>query len=229
MNTKRIFSIFFSVVLIVGLTAFVFVKTQTFYRLYEQGERLFLAGKTYRAIPYLKGAYARQPDHNRAAWLLVWSYERVGKSIDAQKILERMFAQGDKTNELVKHLADMYYSNDDFENAEYMYAKLLSQKEDVEIQKKYTEVLTWRKDYKKALMLLEGMLRENPDDYQLIELYADILTWTKDYVSAEKQYRKLLDANIHRKTVTLKLADLLRYDGRNDEALKAYKQYWLEE
>lgn len=229
MNIKRLLNILLFAALIIATTSFVFVKTQTFYRLYEQGERLFLAGKSHRAVPYLKGAYARKPEHSRAAWLLVWSYERIGKHIEAQKVLERMFAMGDKSDELVRHLADMYYSNDDFENAEFMYGKLLRDDANPETTKKYAEVLTWRKDYKKAMMVIEMMLKENPQDYALIELYADILSWSQKFKKAELEYRKLLAAGVHRKTVTLKLADILRYDGRNDEAVEVYTQFWLED
>lgn len=229
MNIKRLFYVLLAGVIIVVTTAFVFVKTQTFYRLYEQGERLFLVNKTHRAIPYLKSAYARQPNQVRAAWLLVWSYERIGKNKDAQQILERMYAMGNTDDELIRHLGDMYYSTNDFKNAEFMYQKLVSKQADLETQKKYAEVLTWQKDYKKALKLLDNMLKDNPEDYALLELYADILSWTQNYKEAEKEYRKLLAAGIHRKTITLKLADILRYDGRDKEAVDVYLQFWLED
>lgn len=228
MNIKRMAYVFVVALIIILTTAFVFSKTQTFYRLYEKGERLFLAGKTHRSIPYLKGAYARQPSHSRAAWLLVWSYQRIGKNKEAQKVLEKMFARGDSSDELVKHLADMYYSNDDFANAEFMYGKLLGPDADNETKKKFAEVLTWQKDYKKALMLIEDMIEDNPNDYPVVELYADILSWTEQFKLAEVQYRKLLKAGVHRKTVTLKLADILRYDGRDEEAIRVYEQFWLE-
>lgn len=229
MSIKKVLKLGAVVICIVALTVFAFAKTQTFYRLYEQGERLFLAGRTHRALPYLKSAHARQPDHSRAAWLLVWSYERLGKHVDAQKVLERMFAMGDTGDELVRHLGDMYYSGNNFKDAEFMYSKLISDDADPETKKKYAEVLTWQKDYKKAMMLIEDMLEEDPQDYKLLELYADILSWDKQYKEAEKQYRKLLAAGVHRKTITLKLADVLRYDGRDDEAVDVYTQFWLED
>lgn len=221
---KKIFGIC-ATLIIVSATVFCFYKTQTFYHLYEEGQRLFLAGKDSRALPFLKGAFARMPEDTNTAWYLIWSYERLGRYKDARKILEKLKKNGVQTLDLYEHLGDMYYDENNYSAAEEIYGLYLDKAESQFIRSKYIEVIAWQKKYDDALNQLVDYIIDYPTDNRMRELKADILAWDGRFDQAVDEYKMLIRVGVNRKKILSKLADTLRYAGRDEEAVDLYNEY----
>ena len=122
-------------------------------------------------------------------------------------------------------LAGTYFGLGELEKAEVLYEWLLDPK-DKEAYVKYAKVLVAQKKYKKAIVVLDGLVRDYWQDYALVEFLADIYSWDKQFDNSVTYYRLLLSLELEgrEKEISLKLADTLRYAGRDEEAVEIYSQ-----
>lgn len=90
------------------------------------------------------------------------------------------------------------------------------------------ERYSWIGENDKALQYLNNYDEYSDFSNEQRIFYADVLTWNKEYKKAAIEYEKVLASGLVRKDILLKLADALRFDGRDKEAIKVYSQYWKE-
>lgn len=72
---------------------------------------------------------------------------------------------------------------------------------------------------------MKNLLRQKPEDYKLIELLADTYSWKNDYDNAILLYKRIIAKTGPSKEIMWKLAEALRYAGKNAEAAEFYNQY----
>jgi predicted Zn-dependent protease len=128
----------------------------------------------------------------------------------------------------IEWLGDTYYGLKKYDLAQRYYQSFLENKPNsYNVRKKLAEVLVWQKNYQDAFPILQAQLKDRPQDSQTKELLADVYAWSKDYDNAIKLYKELLEnkTGSDKKDLALKLAETLRYAGKNAEAIELYKKY----
>ncbi len=226
-TTARIRKLVLSLVtiaIIAGTTA-IFQSTQSFYKDFAQGERYFRYRKYSKALPYFVSAYNLNPTSPEVLAYLLWTYQNLGMKKETGIILAALYKSDPENIAVLEQLADVYYSQSGFAQAEDMYRKILEIKDSFSVRRKLAEVVVWQKKYKEAVPLLEELMKEKPDDYKLIEFYADVSSWAKEYEKAISAYRELLSSGHGSRGTVLKLAEVLRFAGKDEEAVSVYDEY----
>jgi tetratricopeptide (TPR) repeat protein len=214
-----------AIIMIIAATTLIFHQTQSFYKLYSQGERLYKQAEYEKAARFFLAALKLKPGSLKTAAHLLWTYERLDDKDALLQAAERVLALNPKDSEIVRELGDIYYSFLDYPKAEVLYRRALALKTDALVKKRLAEVLAWQKKYPEAALLLEELARQKPGDAQLIEFLADIYAWEKEYDQAALLYRRLLSQRKRSPELVLKLAEVLRFSGNDAEAIKLYNQY----
>jgi tetratricopeptide (TPR) repeat protein len=209
---------------VVVITTIVFHSTQSFYMNSVRGIRCFRGERYQLAISYLTIAHQQKPNDLEIARYLVYSYDQLGNKEKVVELLEIINArQHDVT--LQHWLAGTYFGLGELEKAEVLYKRLLDS-ENKEAYVKYAEVLVAQKKYKKAIAVLDGVVRDYWQDLEMVEFLADVYSWDKQFDNSVTYYRLLLSSEMEgrEKEISLKLADTLRYAGRDEEAVEIYSQ-----
>ena len=71
-------------------------------------------------------------------------------------------------------------------------------------------------------------MKRRARDFEFIEFIADIYSWAEEHNKAMGLYEKLISYDYDVDDMRLKLADELRYVGRDEEAIEPYKKYLKE-
>jgi tetratricopeptide (TPR) repeat protein len=213
--------------LIITATTFAFQNTQGHYRNYSLGARCFEQGKYLDAVLYLNRAHKVRPNDLETTKYLVLTHKELGNKIYALKLLGNLVEIAGTDASTKRELGDIYFGLDDYVNAEKYYRQSLLMKSDTSVQKKLAEVLGCEKKYGEATAILERLIGQKPGDYEASELLADIYSWDKEYDKAISLYYKLMSSTSRsgKKSILLKLADIMRYTGRDEEAVLLYNQY----
>jgi tetratricopeptide (TPR) repeat protein len=77
---------------------------------------------------------------------------------------------------------------------------------------------------RRAAALVEKLLLRNPDDNKIKEKAADIYSEAGLYEKAEILYKALLDAGFSQEEIIFKLAEVLRFQGKYEEAINFYEK-----
>jgi len=210
---------------VVVITTIVFHSTQGFYMNSVRGMRYFKHERYQPAISYLTIACQQKPNDLEVARYLVYAYDQLGNKEKVVQLLEKINTRQHDVS-LQHWLAGTYFGLGELEKAEALYKRLLPESEDKETYVKYVKVLVAQKKYKKAIVVLDGVVRDYWQDYALIEFLADIYSWDKQFGNSVTYYRLLLSSEPEgrEKEISLKLADTLRYAGRDEEAVEIYSQ-----
>ena len=214
-----------SIIAIIALSNYAFHATQTFYKIFNRGERHYLKGEYTESLPFFVEAFNMQPDDLRTGTYLLWNYERLGMRKKATHVLEVMAKHNPDDLMLKEQLADFYYHLLDYKKAEGVYRFILKEDDTFNIRRKLAEVLVWQKEYPQAITILEDLIKKDPRNLELTELLADVYSWSGEFNESIKLYKKLLAKNYHEEDIVLKLAETLRFAGRDDEAIKLYNEY----
>jgi len=225
MKRTTLIAVIASALAIIGATSAVFHVTQDAYKFFMLGRRHFDAGRYGEALPLLGRAHALEPGNREAAHYLLWTCDKLGRQEDARSVLEKLVQQTPDDTPSVLWLADLSAAVRDFARAEALYRKIFAREPSPEIGKKLAEALAWQKKYPEALAELAVLRSENPDDTAAAELFADISSWSGNYGQAITAYRLLLGRPGADRGIYFKLAEALRFAGRNDEAVEMYRKY----
>ncbi|MBN2106190.1 MAG: tetratricopeptide repeat protein [Deltaproteobacteria bacterium] len=225
MKRITLFAVIASALAILGGTSAVFHLTQDAYKAYMLGRRHFDAGRYGEALPLLTRAHALEPGNREAARYLLWTFDKLGRQEDARSVLEKLVQQAPEDTASVLWLADLSAAVRDFARAEALYQKIITREPSPEIRRKLAEALAWQKKYAGALAELTLLRNEIPDNAASAELFADVSAWSGNYGQAIDAYRELLDRRDVDKRIYFKLAEALRFAGRNDEAVEMYRKY----
>lgn len=226
---KVLFLILLLSLSIVIATSVVFHRTQGFYKDFVRAKRFFNAGSYKKSLVYFESAFTHCPDRMDLLQYLAWNYSKVGRQNKVAGILTTMTQINSDDIESEKWLADTYYGLNDYGKAEDIYRDILKKHEDREVRRSLAEVLVWREKYSQAIPILENLLDKNQGDLKLIELLADVYGWQKEFASSIDMYNKLLAMALKgedRKRISLKLAEVYRYNGQNEDAIKLYEKFF---
>lgn len=214
---------------IVTATSAMFHGTQGFYKDFVRAKRFFDIGHYEKSLAYFESAFKYCPDRIDLLQYLAWNYSKVGQQNKVAEILTTMTQINSDDIKSEKWLADTYYGLNDYGKAEEIYRNILKKHEDRNVKRSLAEVLVWRENYSQAIPMLKSLLDENQDDLKLIELLADVYSWQKEFANSIDVYNKLLKTPLKgedRKRVSLKLAEVYRYNGQNEEAIKLYEKFF---
>lgn len=213
--------------LIISATTFVFQYTQYHYKNYSLGTRYFKQGKYHQALLYLTRAHNVQPNNIKTVKYLVLAHKKSGNKAYALKLLENLTETAAEDPETKQWLGDTYFGLDDCVNAEKYYRQSLLMEFDASVQRNLAEALICQKKYNQAIAILKQLIRQKPKEYEATELLADVYFWNKEYDKAIRLYYDLMSSTDRpdNKDILLKLADIMRYAGRDKEAISLYNQY----
>ena len=229
-NAKKVlFIILLFVLSIVIATSAIFHGTQGFYKNFVRAKRFFNTGHYEKSLVYFESAFKYCPERIDLLQYLAWNYSKVGRQNKVAEILTTMTQINSDDIKSEKWLADTYYGLNDYGKAEEIYQNILKKYEDRNVKRSLAEVLVWREKYFQAIPMLKSLLDENQDDLKLIELLADVYSWQKEFANSIDVYNKLLTIPLKgedRKRISLKLAEVYRYNGQNEEAIKLYEKFF---
>ena len=215
-------------VIICVATTITFQWTQTGYKNFHRGLIRYNRGEYLKAIQYLEKIYPQQKQYPDALYYMVMSFNKLGDNPQLADTLEKFSQINQSDIKNIEWLGDTYYGLKKYYLAQRYYQRFLENKPNsYNVRKKLAEVLVWQKNYHDAFPILQTQIKDRPQDSQTKELLADVYVWSKDYDSAIKLYKELLDnkTGSDKKDLALKLAETLRYAGRNAEAIELYKKY----
>jgi tetratricopeptide (TPR) repeat protein len=221
---------FLSVVAIILTTTIVFHLTQGDYITWHKGRRLFERRLYANALPYLEKSFEIDYNDSNVAFYLLIAYRNVNRVEESIQVLETILSRNPDDEKVAMALAGICYRTGDYLVAEHIYKDLIKQQGRTPfLLRNLGDVLTWQKKYDEALVLMEEICKENPEDYKTREKIADIHSWEARHDIAEINYRILLKAGYQKARVALKLAESLRYAGKDEEAIEVYKKYLSEQ
>ncbi|MBN1457058.1 MAG: tetratricopeptide repeat protein [Sedimentisphaerales bacterium] len=224
---RRLFIVGFAL-LIVGATTLVFHQTQSFFKNSVRGIRYYSNGDYEQTAIYLEAARKQQPDNMQILQYLTWSYDKLGKDKELLATLDIMSKKNPDDLETKKWLADTYYGLNDYANAQHYYEQIFKVEKDPQVLRKLALVTAYQKKYSLAAPMLSELISQDPKDFELIELLADIFSWSGNFEDSERLYRRLLartdEVKANKQKISLKLADTLRYAGKDKEAVIYYTQ-----
>lgn len=226
---KTLFIIILFALSIVIATSAIFHSTQGFYKNFVRAKRFFDTGHYEKSLAYFESAFTHCPNRIDLLQYLAWNYSKVGQQNKVAEILTTMTQINSDDIKSEKWLADTYYGLKDYAKAEKIYRNIFKKHEDRNVKRSLAEVLVWREEYSQAIPMLESLFDENQDDLKLIELLADVYSWQKEFVSSIDMYNKLLTMSLKgedKKRISFKLAEVYRYNGQNEEAIKLYEKFF---
>ncbi|MGE0267141.1 MAG: tetratricopeptide repeat protein [Candidatus Omnitrophota bacterium] len=215
-------------ILIVVDTYLVFETTHTFYKHYHIGRRLYDEGKYSQALPHLLGAYRMSPENKNVGWKLISAFQQLGREAEARRVLERLSARTSVNLEAIEQLGDMSYSTKAYSLARHQYYRILLRKPSDEIRKKYALALFAEENYVAALQQMDILLAKKSDDFDLRFQHAQIIAALGDHDRASRELNSLRDDGYTKKEALILLADQLRHLGREEEAIKIYREVFNE-
>lgn len=206
---------------VIAATSVIFNLTQAFSKDFAKGQRQFKQENYHVALSYFLSASNRKPSDRNTLKYLTASYNKLNRNEDVLKQLEKLQQIDKKDFETILWMADIHYSLGNFQKAENLYQRVLSNSKTPVVQMKLAEVLAWQEKYSQAIYIL----RKLPENPQSTELLADIYAWGERYSEAIDLYGKLVSVEHVNPDIILKLADTLRFAKRDKEAIVIYRKY----
>jgi len=223
-NLKKIVLCSSAVAIIAGTTV-VFHATQSFYKNFIQGERYFQAKRYAEALPYLSEAVHLNPENKQANLYLLGVYESTGQKKQAAVLLVSLLDQFRTDVSFKTDLGDLYSKLSNFAQAERLYTDVVAARPTVDNERKLAQVIMWQGKYKEGIEHLSALVGKYPGNLTLLELLADGYTWSNNFDQASAIYKELVEKKYHLKSSLFKLAEVLRYSGKNEEAIRVYNTY----
>ena len=189
---KRSITIVFIIILLTFLTAFTYHFTQQADINYYQGHRLFLKGNYEQAIPfYVKAAEegsSRRETYKELAYCYLWT----GKSEKSIQLFKNVAAQKPDDFKLKGSLAEAYSWNRNYAEAIKIYKEIIIRTNSLWAKEKLAEVYLWNGQPKEAKIILEPLVKNEPDNYKLKLLWGKTLYYTGESEKASKVFEGLL-------------------------------------
>lgn len=228
--TARKIFLSLSIIAIISSTTFIFHKTQSRYKVLIRARKCLDEKRYYEAVPFLVSAFKMNHADAETGLKLLWDYEHLGMKKEMRQLIYELQDNLPNDIKIKEEFADACSNMSDYSRAEKFYKEVLGRKRDLRVLMKYAEVLAWQKKYKETFPLFDEIIVKSNRNPDVIEFLADIAAWAKDYNKASAMYKGLLETGCRsKKAVTLKLADALRFAGKNEEAIELYNKYMKEE
>jgi tetratricopeptide (TPR) repeat protein len=225
------FRLSLAIVLIATAVTLVFNYTQFSYKALHRGEGLFYKGRFEEAEGLFISALQANPRNLDAAFYLLAVYEKLGFREKARELLKLLSRSNPADSRVAERLGDLYYRDSDYAVAETLYhqALAINKYASPELKRKLAEVMLWQKEYPQALPLLEELHYLQPRDVRISVLLADAYLWGGYPSQAAVLYRSIISSGSRSQSIMLKFADSLRLSGKDEEALRWYEEYFLQE
>lgn len=230
MKKNYVFAIWMAAVITV-LTTFVFHFTQSGYKNLNRGLWHYNNGRYAPAALYFEKVRPENSQYTQALYYLAMSYNKTADKESLAKTLTKLTNIKSDIPQNIEWLGDTYYGLKQYDLSEKYYRAYLSNhSNNYTVKKKLAEVLMWQKKYTEAVAVLQTLERQRKQDYQIKELLADAYAWSNNYDSAINIYQELLEysKNSVNKELVLKLAQTLRYAGKDSQAIELYNKYFSE-
>lgn len=224
MNKRKIIIPAF-IIFVSASTSIVFQKTQSFYIALAQGDYYWRRADYATARVYYQNAFHVNPRNLKSIASLIRAYRKLNMKNEILIVLNQAQVQSLQNPRIAMELAGYYYEAGLYAQAEDIYEALKYSYYGAEARQKLAEVLVWQQKYKEAIPYLSAYARRHSADLAAQEFLADVYAWSRDYDNAIRQYKKLIPRLSNPEGVVLKLADILRFAGRNEEAIEVYNTY----
>jgi tetratricopeptide (TPR) repeat protein len=156
-----------------------------------------MASKQYaKAVQHFQALYDKHPDDVRLEVDLSRALYLDGRLEDAEKHLRAVLARQPNDVQGVRLLADVLTEQGRFPDAIVMYARAIDLGDgSKETHLSFARVLSWNRDYDKALDEYDKLVQQYPDDWKVAREKARILGWDRQYAKSLRTYQETLDRN----------------------------------
>jgi tetratricopeptide (TPR) repeat protein len=189
---------------------------------YYQANRLFIAGKYQKAIPYYKSSLQANPKKPDVLQELAFSYFWTGKPEKAIELFKRVLAIQPREYDIMQSLADAYSWIGDYANAIAILHNVVDNTEDIQPKIRLAEIYIWDKKPEKARPILEDILAQSPEHTKSKILLARSLYYTGESKEASEVLEEL--ASLEYRDIDSLIAEVYIASEEHDQALISYKQ-----
>jgi len=183
----------------------------------EKGAQALQAHDTEQALKLFQQAYDIDNSNLTAAYNLAGAFVASNRESDAITLLNKVVKKYNSDAGLFARLGDVYFSNQDIDNALTAYEKTLAlDKAYPNVAAKLGVIYTMKKKYVQAEKMLSSAVSESPEDARTLANYASILLINKKGSDAVGAAKKSLQHKVEATTyVTLGQAYELLKDPSN--------------
>ena len=189
---KRSIIIVFIIILLTFLTVFIYHFSQQADINYYQGHRLFLKGNYEQAIPFYVKAVEEGSSRRETYKELAYCYLWTGKSEKSIQLFEDVSTQKPDDYKIKGSLAEAYSWNRNYAEAIKIYKEIIIRTNSLWAKEKLAEVYLWNAQPKEAKIILEPLVKKEPDNYKLKLLWGKTLYYTGESEKASKVFEGLL-------------------------------------
>ena len=179
-------------ILVTLSTAFTYHFTQQANINYYQGHRLFLKGKYDKAISFyvkaIEEGSSRRETYKELAYCYLWT----GKSEKSIQLFKDVSTQKPDDYKIKGSLAEAYSWNRNYAEAIKIYKEIIIRTNSLWAKEKLAEVYLWNGQPEEAKIILEPLVRKDPDNHNLKLLWGKALYYTGESEKASKVFEGLL-------------------------------------
>jgi len=216
-SSIRTFFVALSGIVVVGVTAFVFMQTQFIKKVTITAKRYFQAKKPLPlSLHTIQASSEKTP-----STVVLQKKSREGKISTSQ-------VSGGIADHLdIRTLADTFLKSGEYKKAEELLERLLVwYPGDEEIKKKAIWAYEALSEPLKALAMYEQLLKWHPDDTYLTSSAAKTYAWAGEHLKALQLYRSLVENSRASDLIKSEYADLLYLDRQYVNAEAQYRELW---
>ncbi|MCF7873335.1 MAG: tetratricopeptide repeat protein [Candidatus Omnitrophica bacterium] len=227
---KKIINLVFSLIVVAGLTSFLYHYTQQAEINYYQGHRLFLNGNYSKAIPYYKNSLKADHRQFKAKKELAYSYFWTDNPKKSIPLFEDISKKNPKNQELKLYLAKAYSRTGSRNKALSIMGKIETKDKQLDIKMTLAEIYIWNNQLTKARELLREVLAQNPSNNKAKFLLAKTFYYDQKSKKASKILENLLEEgkelpeNVKEKEVRGLLAQTYISSNQSQRAVELYQQ-----
>ncbi len=180
------------IILLTVLTAITYHFSQQADINYYQGHRLFLKGNYEQAIPFYVKAVEESSSRRGTYKELAYCYLWTGKSEKSIQLFKDAAAKNPDDYKLRGSLAEAYSWNRNYAEAIKIFKQIIIETNSSWAKEKLAEVYLWDGQPEEAKIILEPLVRQDPDNYNLNLMWGKALYYTGEGEKASKVFEGLL-------------------------------------
>jgi tetratricopeptide (TPR) repeat protein len=196
---------------------------------HEYVKALGYGGQPDSAIPIMEKLLKKNPNNKEFILTQASIMETAGKHKASRSYYNKLYTLTNDASYILK-VADLSTWLKEYAEAEKNYKLHIKTKGMTDSAVNgLLEALIQQKRNEEALDLLKSYKGKDVGELDVTERAGDLYAAMKKFDEAIVNYRKVLAADPSRKKAALKLADTLRFAGKDEEALKVYESFLSEE
>ncbi|MGE0267140.1 MAG: tetratricopeptide repeat protein [Candidatus Omnitrophota bacterium] len=188
------------------------------------GHILESQGSNPGTLSHIKKLVDRYPDYEKLQSIYIQILSWNGQNPEGRAALEKLHEQFPEDLKIIAALGDAAYAAEKYTLAEKYYRHFLSQEMSPDVHNKFINTLISQKKHVEAIEEMDRLLLEDPQNPDLRHQYARVLSTAGKHEEAVSELKTLLQEGYQKKEALVLLGDELRLLGRNDEALKVYRE-----